>query len=85
MTTDPVARNSDRDQMWPPPPMQVAFFPGHQLDHRNLATVLEPLTNHVHIVTQWMRPPGAANRFADSQSSETRKSVVMNEEQPTSN
>jgi hypothetical protein len=69
--------------MRPPPPMQVGFFPGNQLDHRNLPTVLEPLTNHVHLVTQWMCPPGAANRFAYSQSGETRKSFVMNQEQPT--
>jgi hypothetical protein len=62
--------------------MQVGFFPGYQLDQSNLTTVLEPLTNHVHVVAQWMRPPGASDRFANDQSGETRKGLVMNQDQP---
>jgi hypothetical protein len=45
--------------------------------------MLEPLTNHVHLIAQWMRPPRASNRLTDRQPGETRKSAVMSQEQTT--
>ena len=77
-----IVCETDCNQMRPKTPAQIGFLAGYELGQPNVAAMLQLLTYHINVVAEWMRPPRAANRLVDSKPGETRKCLVMSEQQP---